>query len=126
MESLRSDMQKIAAILCLIVAGAIAASASANKPAGPECTVAVNGLTNAPTNAFAVSASGLPTGGALNLRVLYTNGNVSTTPITSADGSYWDGMSAEQATYTYQFVGKVSWPSGSTNKIYATCSMQAS
>jgi hypothetical protein len=29
-------------------------------------------------------------------------------------------------TYTYEFVGRVSWPSGDTNKIYATCSMQVS
>lgn len=115
-------MQKIAAILSLIVAGSIAAAASANKPAGAQCAVAANANVLS-SELYTVSASGLPTGGALNLRVLYPSGNVDTTPITATNGSYSLDTSVDQTGVTYEFVGRVSWPSGSTNKVYATCSM---
>jgi hypothetical protein len=62
------------------------------------------------------------------LVVVYPNGNMLTSPVSSADGSYWgEGVRADQpGTYVYKFVGKVSWPSGDWNKLYASCSMQAS
>ena len=115
-------MQKAVVILSLIVAGAIAASASATKPPGTQCSAA-----DAAVGAsYTVSAWGLPNGGPLNMVIVYPNGNMETTPITAPGGSYAFQETAEQAgQYTYAFVGKVSWPSGQTNKVYATCSMTA-
>jgi hypothetical protein len=121
-------MQKAAMIFCLVVAGSIATAASANKPAAPKCWFGDNDAKTVQlSQPYTVSASGLPAGGQLNLRVYLPNGNVLTSPITATDGSYWAETSVEQAgDYTYEFVGKVSWPSGQTNKVYTACSMQAS
>jgi hypothetical protein len=51
------------------------------------------------------------------------SGNFDTTLITATSWSYSLDTSVDQTGVTYEFVGRVSWPSGSTNKIYATCSM---
>jgi hypothetical protein len=123
-------MPKAATILCLIVAGALAAGASANKPGSARCWTTPSQV--AVGESYTIAASGLPSSGPLNLIVVYPNGNALTSPVTSTDGSYslqpsGSAFAASDAgTYTYKFVGKVSWPSGDTNKIYATCSMQAS
>ena len=124
-------MPKAVTIVCLIVAGAFAAGASANKPGSAHCWTTPSQV--AVGESYTVAASGLPSGGPLNLVVVYPNGNTLTSPITSTDGSYLllssSGsafVAADAGTYTYKFVGKVSWPSGDTNKVYATCSMQAS
>jgi hypothetical protein len=118
-------MRNALIVIGIIAAGSFAGIASANKP-DPHCSVAPNQVAAGQT--YAVSASGLPNGGSLNMVVLYPNGNKVTSPITATNGSYWGQATADSATgtYTYQFVGKVSWPSGDPNKIYATCSMQVS
>ncbi|HXJ64188.1 MAG TPA: hypothetical protein VNN79_10585 [Actinomycetota bacterium] len=54
-----------------------------------------------------------------------------TTSIDTSNGAYsryyeapiWNG---ETGTYTYAFVGKVTWPAGTYNQVYATCSVQVS
>jgi hypothetical protein len=80
-------------------------------------------------DSYSLFASGLPTNGQLNLIVMYPDGSMLTSPFTSADGAYSAAATITQAstagTYTFKFVGKVSWPSGSWNKEYASCSMQA-
>jgi hypothetical protein len=117
-------------ITSLIAACAFAAVASANKPAGARCWTTPSQV--ALGGSYSLSASGLPTNAPLNLIILYPNGNTLTTPATSADGAYslqstaGGTLDAAQAgTYTFKFVGKVSWPMGTWNKEYATCSMQA-
>lgn len=123
-------MKKAALVLiCLFAAGSFAASARANKPAGAQCWTSTSQL--ALGDSYSLSASGLPTNGQLNLVVMYPNGNMLTSPFTSNDGSFSAQstsstmVQATQAgTYTFKFVGKVNWPSGSWNKEYATCSMQ--
>jgi hypothetical protein len=116
-------MRNALVVISIIAACAFAATASANKP-DPHCSVAPNQVAAGQT--YVVSASGLPNGGSLNMVVLYPNGNKVTSPITSTNGSYWgqDVADSTTGTYTYDFVGKVNWPSGDPNKVYATCSMQ--
>jgi hypothetical protein len=117
-------MKRAAVILSLVLAGSIATSASASKPRDPQCSLPDSVTVGTP---YTVVASGLPSGGPLNMVVVYPNGITETTPITATDGSYVLQASAEDAgAYTYEFVAKVSWPSGQTNKVYATCSMRAS
>ena len=63
--------------------------------------------------------------------VTYPNGTASTGPIdVASDGTFTlttssaSALPAEQTgTYTYQFVSRVSWPSGSYNKLYESCSV---
>jgi hypothetical protein len=57
------------------------------------------------------------------------DGATLTSPIDTSGGSYsgsytgafWNG---ETGTYTYAFVGKVSWPAGTYSQVYSTCSAQ--
>jgi len=118
-------MRNALVVIGIVAAASFAGMASAGKK-DPQCSLTPSQLS--PGQAYAVSAWGLPNGGSLNMVVLYPNGNSVTSPITATDGSYWSQAMAlsTSGTYTYEFVGKVSWPSGDTNKIYATCSMQVS
>jgi hypothetical protein len=123
-------MRKAAAVVAsLIAAAAVATSASANKPGSTQCWTSASQVSLG--QSYAIWASGLPSGGGeLNLITQYPNGNTLTQRITSAsDGAYaqaGSSFTATQAgTYTFMFVGKVNWPSGDWNKLYATCSMQA-
>ncbi|MEP6892809.1 MAG: hypothetical protein ABI927_03420 [Gaiellaceae bacterium] len=112
----------------LIAAGSLAAGASANKPADAQCWSTPNQI--AVGDSYSVTASGLPTNSPLNLVVFYPDGSRLTTPATSTDGAYslqssGSSIQAAQAgSYSFKFVGKVSWPSGTWNKEYASCSMQ--
>jgi len=38
-------------------------------------------------------------------------------------GAFWNG---ETGRYAYTFVGKVTWPAGTYNQVYSTCSVQVS
>src|SRR5712691_2702513 len=120
----------VVVLISLIAAGSLAASAAANKPASGQCWTSSSQVSLG--ESYTLSASGLPSGGPLNLVVTYPNGNALTSPFTSTDGAFSAQSSSggvvqasQVGTYTFKFVGKVSWPSGSWNKEYATCSMQA-
>jgi hypothetical protein len=124
-------MKNAVVVMSLIVAGSFAAVASANKPAGAQCWSTPNKVSVG--DSYTVSASGLPNGGPLNLIVVRPDGQTLTSPVTSTDGSYLlqpsSGgvfLASQTGSYTFSFVGKVNWPSGDANKVYATCSMQVS
>ena len=87
--------------------------------------------------AWAVSAWGLPS--TVNMIITFPNGGQSTGPITPASGgtftttgnsnmsAAWGFIAPEQTgTYTYQFVGKVTWPAGTFRQVYAMCSVLVS
>ena len=118
----------IAALSILVVA---AATASAGKP-DPACSV--NQSVVALDQQWSMSAWGLPTNGSVNLITTFPNGASVTGPVTVAsDGTYAMTSSSatgwppeETGTYSYQFVGRVKWPSGSFNQSYASCSVTVS
>jgi hypothetical protein len=124
-------MRKAALVaISLIAAGCFAAGASANKPGAAQCWASSSEV--AIGSSYNISASGLPSNGTVNLVVFYPDGGRLTTPVSNSDGSFSMQAStgstfqaAEAGSYTFKFVGKVSWPSGSWSKEYATCSMQA-
>jgi len=102
---------------------------ASRQAAASPCTVNPNPA--ALDQLFTVSATGLPTGGAVNLIITFPNGTAATSPISvSSNGSYTLTMSSagsmfpseQTGTYKYQFVGKVKWPAGTFNQSYATCS----
>jgi hypothetical protein len=112
----------------LIVAGSFAAGASASKPADAQCWSTPNQVVAG--DSYSVAASGLPTNSVLNLVVFYPDGSRLTTPATSSDGAFSLTSSsggtlqaAKAGSYSFKFVGKVSWPSGTWTKEYASCSM---
>lgn len=117
-------------VIALIAAGSFATTAFATKPGSARCWTSSTQL--AAGESYSLSASGLPAGGQLNLVVMYPDGNMSTSPFSSSDGSFTAQSSntfidaSQTGSYTFKFVGKVSWPSGSWNKEYATCSMEVS
>lgn len=116
-------------ILSLIAAGAFAAGAFATKPAGAECWTSSSEVSLG--QSYSVSASGLPNGGQLNLITIFPDGAKLTSPITASDGAFSlqtsgaNTFAAQTGTYTFMFVGRVNWPSGTWNKLYASCSMQS-
>ena len=84
---------------------------------------------------WTVSASGLPS--TVNMIITFPDGATSTGPVTVASGgtytttgnsnmsANWGFIAPEQTgTYTYKFVGRVKWPAGTYNTLYATCSVQ--
>jgi hypothetical protein len=69
--------------------------------------------------------------------ITFPNGSQSTGPIAVASNGMftttgnsnmsaaWGFIAPEQTgTYTYQFVGKVTWPAGTFKQSYASCSVQ--
>jgi hypothetical protein len=85
---------------------------------------------------WTVSAWGLP--GTVNLIITFPDGGRLNGPITVSNGGFtttgnsnmsasWGFIAPEQkGTYTYQFVGKVTWPAGTFRQSYATCSVVVS
>jgi hypothetical protein len=85
---------------------------------------------------WTVSAWGLPAGA--NMIITFPDGGKSTGPILVSGGSFtttgnsnmsagWGVIPPEQTgTYTYQFVGKVSYSTGTFSKLYAACSVVVS
>jgi hypothetical protein len=79
---------------------------------------------------YTVSAHGLP-GGNVNLIVTAPDGATMTSAISTSNGNWsvtytapvWNG---ETGSYTYTFVGKVTWPAGTYNQLYAVCSTDVS
>jgi hypothetical protein len=118
----------------VLALAAIATAFLIVSPAGarrdPNCSVSPGQV--ALHQSWTVSAFGLPTGGSVNLIIIYPNGTTLTGPVSVAsDGtltftaSSANALPAEQTgTYTYQFGGKISWPAGTFKQSYATCSVQ--
>jgi hypothetical protein len=118
----------------------VALAGKAGKPggggtSGSSCSITPGQV--ALDQVWTVSASGLPS--TVNLIITFPNGGQSTSPITVASGgtytttgnsnmsASWGFIKPEQTgTYTYQFVGKVTWPAGTFRQSYAKCSVVVS
>jgi hypothetical protein len=92
----------------------------------PACSVSPSSVSSGQN--YSVSAIGLP-GGNVNLIVTVPDGTQMTSAINPSNGSWSGSYTApswnnETGTYTYRFVGKVTWPAGTYNQLYATCSVQ--
>jgi len=87
---------------------------------------------------WTVSAWGLPTS-TVNMILTFPSGDKVTGQISVASGGTstftgnsnmsagWGFIAPEQTgTYTYKFVGKVSWPAGTYTKLYAQCTVVVS
>ena len=133
LRSLRIPLGAGLLVLALVPAAALAGKGK------PGTGTASSGCSISPSQvvldqAWTVSAWELPTGAGVNLITTYPNGTTTTGLISVAsDGSFTTTQSsaaalpAEQTgTYSYQFVGKVTWPAGTFTKSYATCSVQVS
>lgn len=102
------------------------ASAGTAAPQAASCTVSPNPASV--DGSWTVTAANLP-GGEVNRVEKFPDGALATMRIDPAkDGSYSETDTAwyghQSGTYTYQFVGRVSWPSGSWSKTYATCTVE--
>jgi hypothetical protein len=132
-------MRHITLIIAL-VALAIAAPAIADKGGSPHggggggsgaqqssagCTV--NPSPAAIGQTYVVTASGLPTGTAVNLWVTDPSGNTSGSPLGSTpDGTFTlNESSSSGGTWTYTFSGPTKNNTGTT-AVYASCSVSAS
>lgn len=124
----------------LLLALALVPAALAGKPGGnggggsggSSCSIAPGQV--ALDQNWTVSASGLPS--TVNMIVTFPDGARSTGPITVASGgtytttgnsnmsASWGFIAPEQTgTYSYQFVGRIKWPAGTYNQMYAQCSV---
>jgi hypothetical protein len=120
-------MRQTVLVAAVVVAAllSVVSTASASKR-DPACSASPSSVSVG--QGYTVSAHGLP-GGNVNLIVTVPDGTTMTSAIDSSNGSYsgyyeapsWNG---ETGTYTYRFVGKVTWPAGTYNQLYATCSAQ--
>jgi hypothetical protein len=127
----RKTMKRINLLVIAVTAAAVALVSSAGAARrDPPCSISPGSVNL--DQSYTVSASGLPSGGTVNLIVTYPNGNTLTGPISVAsDGGFTLAQSSANAmppeqvgSYSYQFVGKVKWPQGTFNQSYATCSVQ--
>jgi hypothetical protein len=117
----------IAAAVVFAALLSIVSTAGAAKR-DPACSVSPSSVSSGVS--YTVSARGLP-GGNVNLIATVPDGTTMTSAIDPSNGSWsstytapnWNG---ETGVYTYMFVGKVTWPAGTYNQLYATCSVQVS
>jgi hypothetical protein len=115
----------IAAAVVVAALLAVVSTASASKR-DPACSANPGSVTVG--ESYTVSAHGLP-GGNVNLVVAVPDGTKMTSAISPSNGT-WSGTytapswNGESGTYTYTFVGKVTWPAGTYSTVYATCSAQ--
>jgi hypothetical protein len=120
---MRSTALTAAAVVVAVLSIVSTAGAAKRDPA---CSASPGNVSSG--EGYTLSAHGLP-GGNVNLIVSVPDGTKMTSAIGTSGGSYsryyeapaWSG---ETGTYTYAFVGKVTWPAGTYNQIYATCSVQ--
>jgi len=122
-------MRKTALAAAVVVAAvlSVVSTAGASKR-DPSCSASPGSVSSG--EGYSVSAHGLP-GGNVNLIVTVPDGTTMTSRVDTSNGSYseyyeapsWNG---ETGAYTYAFVGKVTWPAGTYNQQYATCSVQVS
>lgn len=115
----------IAATAVIAALLAVVSTASASKR-DPACSASPSSVSSGQN--YTVSARGLP-GGNVNLIVAVPDGTTMTSAISPSNGS-WSGTytapnwNGEAGTYTYTFVGKVTWPAGTYSTVYASCSAQ--
>ena len=126
-------------VLVLSLALVPAALAGKGKPGGggggSSCSIAPGQV--ALDQSWTVSASGLPS--TVNMILTFPDGATSTGPITVASGgtytttgnsnmsANWGFIAPEQTgTYKYQFVGRIKWPAGTYNQMYAQCTVTVS
>jgi hypothetical protein len=104
-----------------IVLGTHTGLASAHQKTDPPCTINPNPAAVGST--YVVSASGLPTGSAVNLWITTPNGTTTGSPLGSTpDGKFNLNESSSYAgTWSYAFTG----PTGHNMATYATCSVRA-
>src|SRR5215472_12873090 len=111
-----------------IAAAVIAAVLSVVSNAGaakrdPACSIDPGSVSSGQD--YTVFANGLP-GGNVNLVVVVPDGTKMTSAIDPSNGGWARSYTApswgdEAGTYTYAFVGKVTWPAGTYNQVYAAC-----
>jgi hypothetical protein len=122
-------MRKTALAAAVVVAAllSVVSTAGAAKK-DPPCSVSPGSVSSG--QSYTVSATRLPTRN-VNLVVTAPDGATLTYAIDTSGGSYsgsypaafWNG---ETGTYAYAFVGRVTWPAGTYNQVYSTCSAQVS
>jgi hypothetical protein len=118
-----------AALATMLAVPALVSTAGAARH-DPPCSITPGSV--ALDQSYTLSASGLPTGGTVNMIVTYPNGTTGTGPVSVAsDGTFTLTTSSANAyppeqvgTYSYQFVGKVRWPEGTFNQSYSSCAVQ--
>jgi hypothetical protein len=136
----RGRIAFVAAVMALALVPV--ALAGKGKPSGGSSGSSSSGCSISPNQVvldqvWTVSAWGLPS--TVNMIVTFPDGAQSIGPVTVAsNGTYattgssnmsasWGFIAPEQlGTYTYQFVGRIKWPAGTFNQLYATCSVQVS
>ena len=121
-----------------LVPGALAGKhSSGGSGSGSGCSITPGQV--ALDENWTVSAWGLPTGSTVNMIITFPDGATSAGPITVASGgtytttgnsnmsASWGFIAPEQTgTYEYQFVGKIRYPGGTYNQLYAQCSVVVS
>ena len=122
-------MRKTAIAAAVVVAAlmSVVATAGASRK-DPPCSINPGSVSSG--QSYAVSVDGLPSRN-VNLVVSTPDGSTMTSAIDTSGGSwsgsytgaFWNG---ETGTYAYAFVGKVSWPTGTYNQVYSTCSVAVS
>jgi hypothetical protein len=120
---------KTAMVAAVVVAAllSVVSIASASKK-DPPCSITPGSVSSG--QSYTVSVAGLPARN-VNLVVAAPDGAKMTSWIDTSGGSYagsytgafWNG---ETGTYSYAFVGKVTWPAGTYSQVYSTCSVQVS
>lgn len=122
-------MRKTAVTAAFVVAAVLSVVSSAGAAKrDPACSINPGSVIWG--QSYTVSAGGLP-GGNVNLVVAVPDGTTLTSAIAPSNGGWSRSYTAptwgdESGTYTYTFVGKVTWPAGTYNQVYATCSVQVS
>jgi hypothetical protein len=106
----------------LLVAPAVAAKGG--HAADPPCSISPSPAAVGQT--YVVSASGLPTSGAINLWITDPNGNTSGSPLGSAPTGLFvlNESSSFAGTWTYTFSGPTK-NNPNTTVVYARCSVDA-
>jgi hypothetical protein len=130
----------VLAVATLVASLALVPAALAGKPGGGGsggggCSIAPGQVVL--DQNWTVSAWGLPS--TVNMIITFPDGASSTGPITVASGgtytttgnsnmsASWGFIAPEQTgTYKYQFVGRIKWPAGTYNQMYAQCTVTVS
>jgi hypothetical protein len=117
-------MKRIALVLlstAVLVVG-MAGVGQAKRRGDPPCTISPNPAAVGQT--YVVSASGIPTGTAINLWVTDPSGNTTGSPLGGTpDGTFnLNESSSSAGTWTYAFSGPVR---NNNTTVYESCSVEA-